>query len=1065
MAASNLPKIGVEAIVEGIKQYVKDIDTVNKITKESGEVSAAAAKKTGALPKGLDEAAKSFDNIRQKIGDFVKQSVPFGNQLGGFIDKLVAIPLPALAAVGAVVALGAAFIELGNRGAALVPLAESFDRLTASVGISSQTLLIDLRKAANGTVSDFDLIKRANLALVGSTGEFGKEFGQKLPQVLAAARAAAKATGQDVDFLFQSLVSGIKRASPMLIDNTGIVLKLGAANEELAKKLGKSVTELTSEEKQIATLNATVAAGAALISSLGDAQESNAEKLARSQATITNTFDSLAVAVQPAFGIVLDAVQKVLDIFQQLAVAVGPIFGGIASIVAEVFSTVISIVTSIVQPIIDTFSSIAPYIALVFQFIAKVVGAVGKVIADIVGGIVKFLQDVAKNFFGLDLTNLGPKLFNGAAAAFGSFANGIIKVANKLIFPAVIAIAKFIADFLIGFSPPKEGPLSVIDKGGENLMLAWLDGISGVSLDPVKKVAQEVSDALGVIGTKSLSAVNQRLAQLDQSLLPFQNRLEIVKANFEALSEPAKLALDAIDRETTKLQDAVSQGDPQAVERLKLLDAQRQTIQEQVDLQQGLVDRAQIQLGLAQAQQAPERALLTIRQKYLTALAKAQGTTSTAGGGAADKIPKTPKGSGTGGINPNSAGGAPALPTSDMPSVLDLIGGQGAVDAAAQGLSDSFMGAIDQTGLQDFAQNSLDLSTQIGRIKSVDLGAKISDKFQGLTDAFNPSVAGSIANVVYQFFNGTQDNPNSLAGIFYRAGDSLATVKDAVLTNINSVLSGIFDPTLEGSAMNSVLTLVGTAIGNDNLPGDVATFFSGLPTRIQTALADLDTIVKSAFTGIISFFTTSEPGSLGDMINQAVGFFSSLPVKIIDGLRGIGAAIYSAFAVPVIQAINGLIGLVEKGVSGLINEIANFVGGISDALGDASPQFLKDTVANLHGAANSVAFGRISTELPAFLQAPVLAGATGGIFSKGFMTVGEKGTELMYNASKMGVVPHEITAILTSLESILAQPQAMPIYSGGNTTMNSSNSTFNFNGVQGDNDARRRYNYLRAGMK
>jgi hypothetical protein len=72
----------------------------------------------------------------------------------------------------------------------------------------------------------------------------------------------------------------------------------------------------------------------------------------------------------------------------------------------------------------------------------------------------------------------------------------------------------------------------------------------------------------------------------------------------------------------------------------------------------------------------------------------------------------------------------------------------------------------------------------------------------------------------------------------------------------------------------------------------------------------------------------------------------------------------------------------------------------------------------------------------------------------------------MYNAAKMGVVPHELTNVLMSLQSILAQPQPMPIYAGGSTSNSTSNSsTFNFNGVQSDNDARRRYNYLRAGMR
>ena len=999
MAVSGLPKTGVEAVVQNVDKFVKDITTVNKAIDNSG--------------KTAEKAAKGVSPLTENLNKLTAQTGPAGKSLSGLLDKIGGIPPAALAAVAgialivaAVVGLGAAFLELGQRGAPLQEIGVAFDNITASVGINSQKLLKGLQEASEGTVANFDLIKTASKALIGTSGELGHTLGEKLPEFLKIAKVQADATGKSVNELFDALVEGVKRGTPKLIESTGLIIDQKAAYQDYAATLGVTVAQLSDTDKSMALLNATLEAGAVSIQTLGNAQESNADKIDRINATITNTFDSLAVAVQPVFGLILDGAQKILNVF----------------------------------------AGFAPYLALIFNF-------VGKVIA----GIVKFLGDIIP-------PDLPERLFKGAAAAFGSFANAIIQTANKLIFPAVIAIAKFIADFLIGFSPPKEGPLSQIDKGGENLMKSWLEGISGVSLDPVVKVAQQVSDALGKIGKQSLGQVNTRLAMLDKALLPFQNRLDIIKGQFDALNAPAKAALDAIDRQAALLQDAVAAGDAQATEKLRLLDAQREAIQKQVDLEQGLVDRAQIQLGLKQAQQAPERALLNIRKAALEAALKLQTKTTEGGGGAAlpkEKVEKL----GAGGVISPTAGGGVAVPSgAELPSVLDLVGGQEAIDAASKGLADAFMGSIDQSGLEEFTQNSLDLGGQIDRIKSVDLGSKIQDKFKGLTDAFNPSVAGSIANVIYQFFNGTQDNPNSLAGIFYRAGDAIANVSGPVLESIKTTLGTIFDPALEGSAMNSVLTLVGKAIGNENLPGEVADFFEGLPDRIVTALAQLDTLVKGAFDNLVKFFTTSNPGSLGDIINQAVGFFTSLPTRIIDALRGIGATIYSAFAVPVIQAINGLISLVEKGVSGLINEIANFVGSISDALGDASPQVLKDTVANLHGAASSVHFGRIPTELPAFLQAPVLAGATGGIFGKGFMTVGERGTELMYNASKMGVVPHEITAVLQSLESILAQPQAMPVYSGGNTNT-TNNSSYNFNGVSSDNDARRRYNYLRAGMR
>lgn len=1067
---SQLPKYGVQAVIDGLPDFLKGMDSINKKIDDSSKSTQDAAKKASPLDTALDKVGASVDDVRDKLKGFIQDSVPFGNQLGGILDQLVAIPLPALAAVAVIVALGAAFIALGNRGAPLQELGIAFDHLTASVGLTSQSLLKDLRAASEGTIADFDLIKTASTALLGVTGDFGKQFGQSLPQFLKIAKVEADATGRSVNELFNNLVEGVKKGTPKLIESTGLVIDQKAAYQDYAKTLGITVGQLSDTDKSMALLNATLTAGAQAIDTLSGSAESNADKLDRQQATITNIFDGLAIAVQPAFGVVLDATQKVLDIFQQLAQAVGPIFGGILSIISGVFSTIVDIVTSLVQPIIDAFSSIAPYIALVFQFIAKIVAGVGKVIGDIVGGIVKFLMDVAKNFFGLDLKNLGPQLFNGAAAAFGSFANGIIAVANKLIFPAVIAIAQFIADFLIGFSPPKEGPLSVIDKGGENLMLAWLDGISGVSLDPVKQVAQQVSDALGDVGKESLPQVNARLAQLDQSLLPFQNRLDIIKSQFDAISEPAKDALDAIDRQTAELQNAVAQGDPQAAERLRLLDQQRDAIQGQVDAQQALVDRAQIQLGLAQAQQAPERALLTIRKASLDALAKSQPAATTTGGAA--KVPKEAKATGAGGVvTPDVGGAAPTGADAGLPSVLDLIGGQGAVDAAGKGLSDAFMGAVDQSGLQDFAQNTLDLSKQVDRIKSVDIGSKISDKFKGLTDAFNPAVAGSIANSIFIFFNGDSNTPNSLSSFFAHIGDNFDL--SSVSAKIQTALGGIFDPNVDGSPASIVVGLITALTGDDKNPGLIAGLFLGLPDRISSAASGLlDTLKTDVFDPVTNFLTGSDPGTLGGIINQAIDLFATLGPGIVGALQNFGGMVYNAVVVPIINIMNAGITVIEGAIRSIAKTFADFLGSIiggfdnatigSTNLGGLVPQALRNFQSGLAGQASSFSIGRISTALPAFLAPP--AGAKGGTFGKGMMLVGEKGPELMYNSTKMGVLPNQLVSVLSSLSSVLAQPSPMALPVGGSTTNNSS-SSFTFNGVQSDNDARRRYAYLRAGMR
>lgn len=1067
-----LPKIGLQAVLENSAGFTKSLDAVNKKTAETTAKMKEAAKNSPAMSSGLDKISGSVDSLKNKLA----QMTGVNSQAAGGILELTGAIGPLAIAMGAAVigavALGGAILALGARGAPLVGLGESFDRLTASVGLSSQALLVDLRKAANGTVSDFDLIKRANLALVGSTGEFGKQFGQKLPQVLAAARAAAKATGQDVDFLFQSLVAGIKRASPRLIDNTGIVLRLGAANEALAKQLGKTVEQLTDEEKQIAVLNATVAAGNDLITQLNSspellasfekqraeiekrknaaldsldqlriggeitaaqfaskqaeitgqfaqqqdalvqkqgqameayalAHETAAEKIAKAQTSLTNILDGLSVAIQPAFTAILDVVNNVL--------------GGIENGVRK----------------------IAPFINFIAQMIGNLVKGIGNILFG-EGGI-------------------GQKLGEGAYNAFKSFAAGISFAANKLIFPAIIFIAKGIADLLIGLSPPPKGPLSVIDKGGENLMKAWLDGIVGVSLDPVEKVAAEVSLALGEVGKATLPAVNKRLAELDQALLPFQQRLDIVKSQFDAIAEPAKAALDAIDRQMQAAQEALANGDVNAANTIRQLDAARAAIQGQLDAQQAVVDQQQIQLGLATASQAQERALLNIRKAILTATQK---TTAAAGGAAAGKIAAEKKPAAGAAPTPEEAasgGGALGIPTS---SVLDQFGAASIDPQQVLDFATQFAG---EQNLADFQANSDALQTQLGRIGSVDLGSKLKDKFKGLTDIFDPSVDGSVANKVQNFFS---SDPN-VAGSFASFVASLSNIDlSAVgfsigesLGNALVFLTGDGEETLKGKL--AVLT------GDANVQGSVANFFAQIPTKIADALSGIYDQVVGAFSGVYDFFTGTEGLTLSSILQTAVQFFSDLPGQIVTALQGFGASLYASFAVPIITVINSVIELVESGVKGFIKGVADFVGGITDGLDSLNLGIntapLHNLVADLNTKSGKVSFGRVSTALPALLTPQVPGAATGGMFGSGLLRVGERGPELIGAADKIGVLPAGLTRALEGLGSILAQPAPMNVPSGD--TFNQSSSSFTFNGVQSDNDARRRYNALRAGMR
>lgn len=80
----------------------------------------------------------------------------------------------------------------------------------------SQKLLQDLKTATGGTVSELELMKRTVQAT-----NFGISLGS-LPKLLEFAAVRAQQTGQSVDYLVDSIVTGIGRKSPLILDNLGI---------------------------------------------------------------------------------------------------------------------------------------------------------------------------------------------------------------------------------------------------------------------------------------------------------------------------------------------------------------------------------------------------------------------------------------------------------------------------------------------------------------------------------------------------------------------------------------------------------------------------------------------------------------------------------------------------------------------------------------------------------------------------------------------------------------------------------------------------------------------------
>lgn len=224
--------------------------------------------------------------------------------------------------MAAVVAAGYTFkkaLDLGKEGAVILQTKQSFDRLIDTVD-GYPDLLERLQKASRGTVDEMTLMSSTATLLAGAEGELATQLANATPQLMEMAKASNKLNPLlgDTTFLYESLATGIKRGSPMILDNLGITVSLGDANEAYAKALGKTVAALTEEEKKIALLNAVLEKGDVLIQQVGGSTESAVDPFNRLEAVWKDLADTGKTQLAPVMGRVANLLADLLSVEERL---------------------------------------------------------------------------------------------------------------------------------------------------------------------------------------------------------------------------------------------------------------------------------------------------------------------------------------------------------------------------------------------------------------------------------------------------------------------------------------------------------------------------------------------------------------------------------------------------------------------------------------------------------------------------------------------------------------------------------------------------------------------------
>ena len=137
-------------------------------------------------------------------------------------------------------------------------------------GVSSKEVIKRLDAVAKGTISSADLVQSANRAMaLNVTSDL-----DKMSKLLEVARVRSHAMGTDTTQAFEDIVTGIGRASPLILDNLGIITK---GWDEEAKAAGKAF------DSQF-VLNKVLDDGEKILERTGDVALTNAEEFQRMSA-------------------------------------------------------------------------------------------------------------------------------------------------------------------------------------------------------------------------------------------------------------------------------------------------------------------------------------------------------------------------------------------------------------------------------------------------------------------------------------------------------------------------------------------------------------------------------------------------------------------------------------------------------------------------------------------------------------------------------------------------------------------------------------------------------------
>jgi hypothetical protein len=261
--------VNSDGLVTGLKQvtaFGNETQKAGKKAKEAGDASDYLNYRMNQGVVGASNASRSFAKLNQSIG----------NGGGGLIQAYATLAANAFA-------VSAAFNALRSAQQAQQVL-EGLEAQGARTGITLTVAAERLRE-----VVGFGLSAQETMAATAQFSAAGFST-TELERLGEVAQNTSLALGRNLPDSIDRLIKGTTKLEPELLDELGIMTKLGDATAAYALQTGKNANALTQFERRQAFLNAVLAEGELKFGGISEKVETNPyDKLAASFDNLTKS--------------------------------------------------------------------------------------------------------------------------------------------------------------------------------------------------------------------------------------------------------------------------------------------------------------------------------------------------------------------------------------------------------------------------------------------------------------------------------------------------------------------------------------------------------------------------------------------------------------------------------------------------------------------------------------------------------------------------------------------------------------------------------------------------------